>query len=101
MPVDWIGYGYAVLLVTGGIMGYARKGSVPSLVAGVFFGCLAAVGAYQMSQNPKNFWVSLAAAGILTAIMGIRFLNSGKFMPAGLMAGASILMLVKIGLGML
>lgn len=78
-------------------MGYAKAGSFPSLIAGLFFGLLSAIGAYQRSQNPKNMWVSLAAAGILAVIMGIRFLNSGKLMPAGLMTGASILMLMKIG----
>ncbi|KAI1902160.1 hypothetical protein AGOR_G00041840 [Albula goreensis] len=101
MPVDWFGYGYASLVAAGGVMGYVKAGSVPSLVAGLFFGLLAAIGAYQISDNPNNFWVSLAAAGILTVVMGIRFLNSGKFMPAGLMTGASILMLLKIGLGLM
>ncbi|KAJ8369973.1 hypothetical protein SKAU_G00100010 [Synaphobranchus kaupii] len=101
MPVDWFGYGYASLVAAGGIMGYAKAGSIPSLIAGLFFGLLSAIGAYQISQNPKNIWVSLVAAGILAAVMGIRFLNSGKFVPAGLMTGASILMLVKIGLGLL
>lgn len=34
-------------------------GSVPSLAAGLLFGGLAGVGAYQMSEDPKNVWVSL------------------------------------------
>lgn len=34
-------------------------GSVASLAAGLFFGLLAAVGAYLESQNPKNVWLSL------------------------------------------
>lgn len=34
-------------------------GSVTSLAAGLFFGLLAAVGAYLASQNPKNVWLSL------------------------------------------
>ncbi|KAJ8268040.1 hypothetical protein COCON_G00132120 [Conger conger] len=101
MSVDWFGYGYASLVAAGGIMGYARTGSIPSLIAGLFFGLLSAIGAYRISQNPQNIRVSLAAAGILAVIMGIRFLNSGKFMPAGLMTGASILVLVKTLLGLL
>ncbi|KAJ8272899.1 hypothetical protein GJAV_G00094760 [Gymnothorax javanicus] len=100
MPVDWFGYGYAGLVTAGGIMGYAKAGSIPSLIAGLFFGLLSAIGAYQISQNPRNIWVSLVTAGVLAGIMGIRFLNSGKFMPAGLMTAASILMLVKIGLSL-
>lgn len=36
------------------------SGSVPSLAAGLFFGSLAGLGAYQVSQNPNNIWVSLS-----------------------------------------
>lgn len=36
------------------------SGSVPSLAAGLFFGGLAGLGAYQVSQNPNNIWVSLS-----------------------------------------
>nr|XP_025960574.1 transmembrane protein 14C-like isoform X2 [Dromaius novaehollandiae] len=63
------------------------SGSVPSLVAGLLFGSFAGLGAYQLSQNPNNVWISLITSGTLTAVMGTRFYNSGKFMPAGLIAG--------------
>ncbi|KAG7488611.1 hypothetical protein MATL_G00036730 [Megalops atlanticus] len=101
MSVDWVGYGYAALVASGGIMGYVKAGSVPSLAAGLLFGGVAGIGAYQISQNPKDVWVSLAASGTLAGIMGMRFFKSRKFMPAGLMAAASVLMVGKIGMGML
>ncbi|KAJ8277548.1 hypothetical protein GJAV_G00076480 [Gymnothorax javanicus] len=101
MPVDWVGYGYAALIASGGIVGYVKKGSVPSLAAGLLFGGMAGFGAYRTSQNPKDIWVSLAASGALAGIMGMRFFKSRKFMPAGLMATASILMVGKIGVDML
>ncbi|XP_048472327.1 transmembrane protein 14C-like isoform X1 [Rhincodon typus] len=75
--------------------------SVPSLAAGLLFGSAAGFGAYQITQDPKNIWLSLIASGALTGIMGMRFYNSGKFMPAGLVAGASFLMLGRLGLKML
>uniref|UniRef100_A0A803TIP5 Transmembrane protein 14C n=1 Tax=Anolis carolinensis TaxID=28377 RepID=A0A803TIP5_ANOCA len=78
-----------------------RKGSVPSLAAGLLFGGLAGLGAYQQSQDPKNVWLSLIASGTLTGVMGMRFYNSRKFMPAGLIAGASLLMVGKLGLQMM
>uniref|UniRef100_A0A673HHR3 Transmembrane protein 14C n=1 Tax=Sinocyclocheilus rhinocerous TaxID=307959 RepID=A0A673HHR3_9TELE len=59
MAVDWFGYGYAALITIGGFVGYAKAGSVISLVAGLMFGIAAFVGAYQMSKNDKDIWVSL------------------------------------------
>ncbi|XP_023567817.1 transmembrane protein 14C isoform X2 [Octodon degus] len=88
VPLHYFGYGYATLVATGGIIGYAKAGSVPSLAAGLLFGSLAGLGAYQLSQDPKNIWVSLVTSGTLAGIMGMRFYHSGKFMPAGLIAGA-------------
>ncbi|XP_062841674.1 transmembrane protein 14C [Trichomycterus rosablanca] len=101
MAIDYIGYGYAALIASGGVMGYVKAGSVPSMAAGLLFGGLAGFGAYQISQNPRNIWVSLATSGTLAGIMGVRFYSSGKFMPAGIVAGASILMLAKLGIGFL
>ncbi|XP_061661772.1 transmembrane protein 14C [Syngnathoides biaculeatus] len=101
MSVDWVGYGYAALVASGGIIGYVKAGSVPSLAAGLLFGGLAGVGAYQTSNDPSNIWLSLATSGVLTGVMGKRFYGSRKFMPAGLMAGASLLMVGKLSMALL
>uniref|UniRef100_A0A3P9LQR6 Transmembrane protein 14C n=1 Tax=Oryzias latipes TaxID=8090 RepID=A0A3P9LQR6_ORYLA len=101
MSVDWVGYGYATLVASGGVIGYVKAGSVPSLAAGLLFGGLAGFGAYQISNDPNNVWVSLATSGALTAVMGKRFYGSRKFMPAGLIAGASLLMVGKLSLALL
>nr|XP_046227658.1 transmembrane protein 14C [Scatophagus argus]XP_046227659.1 transmembrane protein 14C [Scatophagus argus]XP_046227660.1 transmembrane protein 14C [Scatophagus argus]XP_046227661.1 transmembrane protein 14C [Scatophagus argus]XP_046227662.1 transmembrane protein 14C [Scatophagus argus] len=101
MSVDWVGYGYAALVASGGVIGYVKAGSVPSLAAGLLFGGLAGFGAYQVSNDPSNVWVSLATSGALTGLMGKRFYASRKFMPAGLMAGASLLMVGKLGMALL
>ncbi|XP_022614009.1 transmembrane protein 14C-like [Seriola dumerili] len=101
MAVDWAGFSYAALVTAGGIIGYLKAGSVTSLAAGLLFGLLAAVGAYLASQNPKNVWLSLGTSGTLAVLMGLRFLSSWKFMPAGLMTLASGLMLAKIITGMI
>lgn len=101
MSVDWVGYGYAALVASGGVIGYVKAGSVPSLAAGLLFGSVAGFGAYQISNDPKNIWVSLATSGALTGIMGKRFYSSRKFMPAGLMAGASLLMVGKLSMALL
>ncbi|KAF7214081.1 transmembrane protein 14C [Nothobranchius furzeri] len=101
MSVDWVGYGYATLVASGGVIGYVKAGSVPSLAAGLLFGGLAGFGAYQVSNDPNNVWVSLGTSGTLAAIMGKRFYGSRKVMPAGLIAAASLLMVGKLGLALL
>jgi uncharacterized membrane protein (UPF0136 family) len=59
-------------------------GSIPSLGAGLLFGSILCYGAYQTSQNPNNFMLMLGTSAALGGLMGYRFYNSGKFMPAGL-----------------
>ncbi|XP_060221066.1 transmembrane protein 14C-like [Meriones unguiculatus] len=97
VPLHYFGFGYIALVAIGGIIGYAKAGSVASLAAGLFFGGLAGLGAYQLSQDPRNVWVFLATSGTLAGIIGMRFYNSGKLMPAGLITGASLLMVSKLG----
>ncbi|XDV47858.1 hypothetical protein PO909_017405 [Leuciscus waleckii] len=72
-----------------------------SLVTGLMLGIAAFLGAYQMSKNDKDIWVSMGTSGLMTALMGVRFLSSWKIMPAGLMAGASLLMFLRIGVKVL
>lgn len=61
-------------------------GSIPSLGAGIFFGSVLGYGAYQISQNPNNYATLLGGSSVLAGLMGYRFYNSGKFMPAGMVA---------------
>ncbi|XP_041359710.1 transmembrane protein 14C-like [Gigantopelta aegis] len=97
MTLDIISFAYAATIAVGGIIGYVKAGSVPSLAMGLASGVLMGFGAYQTSNDPKNVVVSLAVTGVLTVVMGARFYNSGKFMPAGLVATLSLLMLLRCG----
>ena len=98
MPFDVISAGFAALVATGGIIGYAKAGSVPSLAAGLTFGGILGVGAYLTSMNPNNYYLTAATSAVLTGLMGYRFYNSGKFMPAGLIAILSAGMLARYGI---
>lgn len=53
-------------------------------------------GAVQLSQNPNNWSVSVGTSTFLTGLMGYRFMNSGKFMPAGMVAAISLVNVVRL-----
>ncbi|XP_030012188.1 transmembrane protein 14A [Sphaeramia orbicularis] len=96
MAVDWIGFSYAAAIAFGGFMGYKRKGSVMSLMAGLVFGGLSAYGAYNISSDPKDIKVLMFSSGLLSIIMGLRYKKSGKLMPAGIMTGLSLFMVFRL-----
>ena len=89
---DYFAYAYALVVLFGGIMGYARKGSLPSLIMGMASGLLLFYAAYQVSLSPQNATLGLLICGSLAVMMGYRFFQSGAFMPAGLVAGLSVAM---------
>ncbi|XP_043584356.1 transmembrane protein 14C [Bombus pyrosoma] len=95
MPADILGYIYAATVAAGGVLGYVKAQSIPSLGAGLIFGSVLGYGAYQTSQDPTNIRVSIAATTLLGGIMGYRYYNTGKIMPAGIIALLSCLVFVK------
>ena len=62
---------------------------------GLLFGTAIAYGAYQTTQNPNNYLIGLGTSAVLTGVMGSRFMHSGKFMPAGLVATMSAAMVLR------
>ncbi|TGJ87775.1 hypothetical protein E0Z10_g973 [Xylaria hypoxylon] len=59
MALENIAYVLGALTAGGGTMGYARTGSVPSIVAGVTVGLLYGLGGYRV-QNRQPYGVELA-----------------------------------------
>lgn len=82
-----------VLCIGGGALGYAKKKSVPSLVAGVGLGGAYLASSYLIGEVDalQGHAVGLATSVVLTSAMGARFLKSKKLMPAGIMAAAGLL----------
>uniref|UniRef100_A0A673UA56 Transmembrane protein 14A n=1 Tax=Suricata suricatta TaxID=37032 RepID=A0A673UA56_SURSU len=93
LPMDLIGFGYAALVTFGSILGYKRRGGIPSLIGGLFVGFLAGYGAYRVSNDKRDVKLSLFTAFFLATIMGVRYKRSKKIMPAGLVAGLRVTVL--------
>ncbi|KAM5585647.1 protein FATTY ACID EXPORT 6 [Rosa sericea] len=101
---------YGLLLMGGGVFGYFRKGSTASLFGGAGIGLLLTLAGYlslQAFHKKKNSYPALilqtVCAATLTWVMGQRYLQTSKIMPAGVVAGLSVLMtgfyLYKIATG--
>lgn len=68
-------------------MGYLTKGSKASLIAGSTFGGSLLFSAFLIQKQKKlGSLLGTGMAGMLSYVMGKKFLISKKFMPAGLIA---------------
>jgi uncharacterized membrane protein (UPF0136 family) len=87
-----ITYVYAVLVFIGGVIGYIKAESVPSLIMGTSFAVLLALCAKLIRDNKTYAYVgALVLMGLLLAFFGHRFIVTEKFMPPGLMAILSLI----------
>ncbi|KAK8706046.1 hypothetical protein V6N13_049625 [Hibiscus sabdariffa] len=101
---------YGLVLVAGGVIGYVKKGSVASLGGGAGTGLVLILAGYlslKAFEKKKNSYFALllqtVTAAVLTWVMGQRYYQTSKIMPAGIVAGISALMtafyLYKIATG--
>lgn len=87
---------YAALLAVGGVIGYTKAGSKASLIAGLG----SAVGAVvALVLSLQNFSLGMGLACLLAihlaVLFGYRFAaKTRKFMPAGLLAVLSLVVLI-------
>ncbi|KAG1347336.1 protein FATTY ACID EXPORT 5 [Cocos nucifera] len=101
---------YGLLVLVGGLVGYARRGSTASLAGGAgsgLFLLLAGFLSLKAFEKRRNSYPALiietVCALVLTILMGQRYLETSKIMPAGVVAALSALMsgfyLYKIATG--
>jgi uncharacterized membrane protein (UPF0136 family) len=94
---------YAVLLAVGGVIGYTRAGSRPSLIAGLT-SAVGAILALLLSLQNRTLGMGLACllAILLFVFFGYRYAaKTSKFMPAGLLSVVSLAVLVVSILSMM
>jgi uncharacterized membrane protein (UPF0136 family) len=86
---------YGVLLAVGGLIGYFKAGSRPSLIAGLL-SAVAAFGALWLSISRSQLGppLGLLLSIVLFVLFGYRYaIKTGKFMPSGLLAVVSLIVL--------
>ena len=86
---------YGLLVLGGGIIGYATSGSMGSVIAGGAFGLgLLASGVWVLRGKDMGFLMAPLLTVLLTAFFGNRLVQSGEFMPSGLMTALGLVTLI-------
>ncbi|MDX2242820.1 MAG: TMEM14 family protein [Leptolyngbyaceae cyanobacterium bins.302] len=87
----WLLLLYAVLVIAGGILGYVKAQSKPSLISGLISGIALLVAWFITLQNyDTGMTLATIFAIALLIVFALRFRKTNKFMPAGLMAILSL-----------
>jgi uncharacterized membrane protein (UPF0136 family) len=86
---------FGALTIIGGIIGYVKAGSLPSIIAGTITGILLLVAGWIL---PNNRTAGLGIAFIVSLLLAAQFvpklIRTAKMMPAGLMSILSVIGIV-------
>ena len=90
---------FGALSIAGGLVGYLKAKSAPSLIAGGIAGAALIAAGYLVGTSGKTgLFVGLAVSFLLAARFVPAFRKTKKAMPAGLMAVLSVVGVVITGL---
>ncbi len=83
---------FGALTIAGGIVGYVKTGSLPSIIAGSITGVLLLIAG---SLLPEHRAAGLATGLVISLLLAAqfipKFLRTGKAMPAGIMSILSVI----------
>jgi uncharacterized membrane protein (UPF0136 family) len=83
---------FGLLTIAGGIVGYIKAGSAPSIIAGAITGVLLLVAAFLL---PEHRVAGLATALIVSLLLAgyfiRKYVSTGTVMPAGMMSVLSVI----------
>jgi len=83
---------FGLLTIAGGIMGYVKANSMPSLIAGGVAGILLTAGAIILTSGGRPVLMGLGLISLVLAIKFVPgFISTMKMMPAGLMSVLSVI----------
>jgi uncharacterized membrane protein (UPF0136 family) len=78
---------FGLLTIAGGIVGYVKAGSAPSIIAGSITGILLIVAALLLPEHHlAGLLIGLIVSLLLAAQFIPKFIRTGKVMPAGMMS---------------
>ena len=86
---------FGILTIAGGVIGYVKAGSMPSIIAGSISGILLLTAAFLLPEHR----VAGLATGLIVALLLAgqfipKFIRTGKAMPAGMMSILSVIGIV-------
>jgi uncharacterized membrane protein (UPF0136 family) len=86
---------YGILAIGGGIMGYVQARSKASLISGAISGLLLILGGVMQLQGQTwGLILATVVTLVLIIVFAMRLSKTRKFMPAGLMTGLGVAVLV-------
>ena len=90
---------YALLVIVGGVLGFVKAGSRPSLIGGLVGGLALLAAGWGVSRGQVwGLQMALVLTLALLVFFIVRYVRTRAFMPGGLMAVLSLLALVGEGL---
>lgn len=88
---------YGVLAIVGGVIGYLKARSKPSLISGIVSGLLLIIGALRAAQGiASGLWLVKIVTLVLLIVFIVRLIKTKKFMPAGLMVIGGVITLIGV-----
>lgn len=96
--VSWLVLIYGILVAVGGVMGYVKANSTPSLIAGVGAGLLLVGSSVAMMKNSyqTGWWIALVVSILLLGRFGSAAMKEFKMMPGGMVIIMSLIVLAAL-----
>jgi uncharacterized membrane protein (UPF0136 family) len=88
---------FGALTIVGGVIGYVKAGSVPSIIAGAITGILLLIAGYILPEHrAAGLVTAFVVSLLLTGQFVPKLIRTGKVMPAGLMSILSVIGIVVV-----